>query len=99
MDVASFGSVTIRDNVRAPTLAATAASAGGLAAASGFAMYSAAMVSASFEDLAGNPKAQVPANRMGFTVLNVAQLKILQESITISGAAFANGSSRRVTGG
>ncbi len=27
---------------------------------------------------------QVPANRMGFTVLNVAQLKILQEVITLS---------------
>jgi uncharacterized protein (DUF486 family) len=27
---------------------------------------------------------QVPANRMGFTVLSVAQLKILQEVITLS---------------
>jgi uncharacterized protein (DUF486 family) len=27
---------------------------------------------------------QVPANRLGFTVLNVAQLKILQEVITLS---------------
>jgi len=27
---------------------------------------------------------QVPANRIGFTVLNVAQLKILQEVITLS---------------
>ena len=27
---------------------------------------------------------QVPANRIGFTVLNVAQLKILQEIITLS---------------
>lgn len=27
---------------------------------------------------------QVPANRIGFTVLNLAQLKILQEIITIS---------------
>jgi uncharacterized protein (DUF486 family) len=27
---------------------------------------------------------QVPANRIGFTVLNVAQLKILQEAITLS---------------
>jgi uncharacterized protein len=27
---------------------------------------------------------QVPANRMGFTVLNVAQLKILQEVITLT---------------
>jgi uncharacterized protein (DUF486 family) len=27
---------------------------------------------------------QVPANRMGFTILNVAQLKILQEVITLS---------------
>jgi uncharacterized protein (DUF486 family) len=27
---------------------------------------------------------QVPANRIGFTVLNLAQLKILQEVITLS---------------
>ncbi|HEY3731800.1 MAG TPA: DMT family protein [Steroidobacteraceae bacterium] len=27
---------------------------------------------------------QVPANRIGFTVLNIAQLKILQEVITLS---------------
>ena len=27
---------------------------------------------------------QVPANRIGFTVLSIAQLKILQEAITLS---------------
>src|ERR1700726_765371 len=49
---------------------------------SGRAWYVAALVSwgiALFEYLL-----QVPANRIGFTVLNVAQLKILQEVITLS---------------